>query len=81
MEYLFLSLFYTLIWVKVGKDPAKGLIIPLYEPPSDMSPAAVRFISEMGYDNKVFTSVIVSLAVKGYLRIEEDENDYTLVKK
>ncbi len=52
----------------------------MYEPPSGMSPAAVRFISEMGYDNKVFTSVIVSLAVKGYLKIEEEEKDYILVK-
>ena len=69
-----------LFGVRVGKDPAKGLIIPLYEPPSALSAGAVRFISEMGYDNKVFTSVIVSLAVKGYLVIQEEEKDYTLVK-
>jgi hypothetical protein len=58
--------------LRVGKDPAKGLIIPLYEPPNNMSPASVRFVSEMGYDNKIFTSTIVSLAVKGYLKIEEE---------
>jgi len=75
-----LILYYLAIWVKVGRDPSKGLIIPLYEPPLKMSPAAVRFISEMGYDNKVFTSVILSIAVKGYLKIEEDANEYVLVR-
>ena len=77
---IILILYYLAIWVKVGKDPDKGLVIPLYEPPLKMSPASVRFISEMGYDNKVFTSVILSIAVKGYLKIEEDANDYVLVR-
>ena len=77
---IFLILYYAAIWWRVGKDPAKGLIIPLYEPPSGMSPAAIRFISEMGYDNKIFTSVMVSLAVKGYLMIKEEEKEYILVK-
>jgi uncharacterized membrane protein len=34
----------------------------------------------MGYDNKIFTSAIVSLAVKGYLKIEEDGSEYRLIK-
>ncbi|MCU0414347.1 MAG: DUF2207 domain-containing protein [Ignavibacteriaceae bacterium] len=75
-----LIFYYLTIWWRVGKDPSKGLIIPLYEPPTNMSPAAVRFVSEMGYDNKIFTCTIVSLAVKGYLKIEEDGSGYRLVK-
>jgi len=75
-----LIFYYLIIWWRVGKDPAKGLIIPLYEPPANMSPASVRFVSEMGYDNKIFTCAIVSLAVKGYLKIEEDGSEYRLVK-
>jgi len=75
-----LIFYYFIIWWRVGKDPSKGLIIPLYEPPANMSPAAVRFVSEMGYDNKIFTCTIVSLAVKGYLKIEEDGSEYRLVK-
>lgn len=75
-----LIFYYLLIWWRVGKDPAKGMIIPLYEPPLNLSPAAVRFISQMGYDNKSFTTTIVSLAVKGYLKIEEDDKDYILVR-
>ena len=75
-----LIFYYLIIWLRVGKDPAKGLIIPLYEPPDNMSPASVRFVSEMGYDNKIFTSTIVSLAVKGYLKIEEEGSEYRLIK-
>ena len=75
-----LFFYYVIIWWRVGKDPSKGLIIPLYEPPNKMSPAAVRFIMEMGYDDKIFTSALVSLAVKGYLKIQENGKDYLLVK-
>ena len=75
-----LIFYYLIIWWRVGKDPARGLTIPLYEPPANLSPASVRFISEMGYDDKIFTSTIVSLAVKGYLKIEEEGNKYRLVK-
>jgi uncharacterized membrane protein len=75
-----LIFYYLIIWWRVGKDPARGLIIPLYEPPANMSPASVRFVSEMGYDNKIFTCAIVSLAVKGYLKIEEDGSEYRLIK-
>ena len=78
---IILIFYYLIIWSRVGKDPAKGIIFPLYEPPSELSPGSVRFISEMGYDNKVFTSTIVSLAVKGYLNIEEVDDRYQLVKK
>jgi len=77
---IILFFYYVIIWWRVGKDPSKGLIIPLYEPPAKMSSAAVRFIMEMGYDDKIFTSTIVSLAVKGYLKIKEDGKDYMLVK-
>ena len=77
---IFLILYYFGIWTRVGKDPDRGIVIPLYQPPDGLSPAAVRFISEMGYDNKTFTSVILSLAVKGYIRIDEIDGDYTLVR-
>ncbi len=75
-----LLIYYSLIWLKVGKDPQKGTIIPLFEPPSNISPAAARFLTEMGYDDKVFTSAIINLAVKGFIKIEEDDSDYSLVK-
>lgn len=72
---LFLLAYYLIVWNFFGRDPAKGTIIPLYNPPQDFSPALVRYIAKMGYDNKVFTSAILNMAVKGYLKIEETSSN------
>lgn len=68
---------YTM-WSRHGRDPGKGPIFPHYEPPEGYSPAAARFINEMGYDNETFTASIINLAVKGYISISCDDDDYTL---
>lgn len=76
-------------WCKVGKDPKKDIIIPRYNPPEGLSPAEVKFIDSMGNYNKVFESSILNLAVKGYLKIENEEekafgiksNKMTLIKQ
>lgn len=66
--------YYLVVWLTVGRDPAKGVIIPLLQPPDGLSPAAVRFVRRMGFDNKCASAAIVSLAVKGYLKIIEDDD-------
>ncbi len=73
-----LLIYYGLAWLKVGKDPEQGVIFPHYEPPSGYSPASLRFVLQMGYDNACFAAAIINLAVKGFLKIEEDEDDYSL---
>ena len=70
--------YYLVFWFKAGRDPEKGTIIPLFEPPSKMSPAAVRFVSQMGFDKKAASVALVDMAVKKYLTIEEDDGEYTL---
>lgn len=76
-----LILYYALMWLKVGRDPAKGTIVPLYQPPSGVSPAGARYVSRMGYDDTVFAAAVVSMAVKGYLTIKEGaQKVYTLQK-
>jgi uncharacterized membrane protein len=75
-----LFVYYFTVWLRHGKDPAEGTIIPLYEPPDKFSPASMRFITNMGFDNKVFSAAIINMAVKGYITIREKNNDYTLIK-
>ena len=70
--------YYFFAWLKFGRDPARGVIIPLYTPPKDFSAASVRFVDRMGYDRKTFAAALVAMAVKGYLRIIEDRGAYTL---
>ncbi len=79
---LILSLGYYLpAWFRVGRDPRQGTIIPLFTPPKGFSPAATRFVRRMGFDPKSLAAAIVSLAVKGAIRITEDEKGtYTLEK-
>jgi uncharacterized membrane protein YgcG len=73
--------YYYVIWDKVGRDPPGKVIIPEYAPPADQTPASMRYITRMGYDNECFGAAILSLAVKGYLRIEQDAGILGLGKK
>ncbi|HVO72620.1 MAG TPA: DUF2207 domain-containing protein [Ignavibacteriaceae bacterium] len=76
-----LLIYYLLAWWRVGKDPAKDIIIPLYTPPDNLSPASIRFITRMGFDNKTFAAAVINMAVKGYLTIKEKEDKFILMKK
>lgn len=67
---LWLTLFTTTTWRRVGRDPRPGIIIPRYTPPDGYSPAALRFLRRMGYDMRCFSADLLSLAVGGHVRIE-----------
>lgn len=72
--------YYVPVWSRHGRDPDEGVVIPRYEPPRGFSPASLRYIRQMYYDNKTMTAAIVNLAVKGYLRIEKRGKKHWLVK-
>ena len=71
--FLAILAYYGLVWLRVGRDPPPGTIIPLFGPPEDMSPAAARYVEQMAFDNQCFTAAIVGLGVKGRLRIVEED--------
>ena len=73
--------YYIPVWRNYGKDPDPGVIFPRYEPPKGFSPASLRYIENMGYDNEVMTAAIVSLGVKGYLSINNFDGSHTLVRQ
>jgi uncharacterized membrane protein YgcG len=77
---LLLSIYYLVVWSRVGRDPEPGVIIAEYEPPVGFSPASIRYIEKMGYDRTCFAAAIINLAVKGYLKIKEKAEEYTLEK-
>jgi uncharacterized membrane protein YgcG len=64
--------YYVFIWTRVGRDPPRGVVIPRYRPPADESPASMRYLLGMRYDNRCFVAGILSLAVKDYLVIEQE---------
>jgi hypothetical protein len=64
--------FYAYAWLKFGRDPPRGTIVPLFGPPDGMSAAAVRFVENMGFDPRCFTAAIIDLGVSGHIRLTGD---------
>ncbi len=75
-----LLLYYLLAWLRVGRDPEAGVIVPLYRPPEGYSPAAMRYIRRMGYDKKTFATALVNLAVQGFLLLEDEDGEYAITR-
>lgn len=76
---------YLFGWIRYGRDPKKGTIIPLYAPPKDLPPEDLRYIRNMGsYDNKILTAAIINMAVNGCIIIKEikvkGKKGYTITK-
>ncbi|MGB5332911.1 MAG: DUF2207 domain-containing protein, partial [Woeseiaceae bacterium] len=79
--YLLLLAYYIPVWRKYGRDPEEGLIVTRYAPPEGFSPASLRYIRQMYYDDKVMTAAVVNLAVKGYLEIKKRGKSHWLTMK
>jgi uncharacterized membrane protein len=63
------------LWRSRGRDPGLATISTQYEPPAGMTPAELGTLADGKPDMRDITATIVDLAVHGYLRIEEAEND------
>jgi hypothetical protein len=66
-------LYYYLAWSAVGRDPAKGTIIPLFHPPKRFSPALAHYVHRLGWEKNgwtAFTASLFDLGVKGLVAID-----------
>ncbi len=70
--------YFLIVWAKFGRDPAKGTIFPLFHPPEDLGPAGVRFVWRQKFDDRVMAANLIGLAVKGRLKIENNNGIYAL---
>ena len=75
---LFVIAVYLLMWRRVGMDPAAGKTRLRTEPPEGYSPAALGYIEKRGYDPTQLSAALVSLALKGAVRIDEKETGWVL---
>lgn len=71
--------FYLYAWWKVGRDPTPGVIVPAWHPPEGLTAAAARYIRKRGFDDKTFSSALIALAVKGYVKIADTESSYRIL--
>ena len=73
---LALLAFYVVAWHRAGRNPRPGTVVPLFTPPDELSPAAVRYIAEMDADNRSFAAALVDMGVRGHIRIVEEEGGW-----
>jgi uncharacterized membrane protein YgcG len=78
LGFIGLVVYYGLIWWRVGRDPPRGTIIPLFGPPDGMSAAAVRYVEDMTFDDRCFTAAIIDLGVSGHIRLTGAGKDTTI---
>lgn len=70
--------YYFTQWLRVGRDPKPGPIVPLYEAPAGSTPGALRYVERMGWDTRCIAADIVDLAVRGRLRIVQEGAQYRI---
>lgn len=69
-------------WMRVGRDPPKGTVIPLFHPPRDFSPALTHYVHKWGFSNSgwtAMTAAIFNLGVKGLVTIRNPGKTLTVV--
>ena len=74
-------LYYLFAWFRVGRDPPKGTIIPLFVPPTGLGPGGMRYVWKEKFDDKGFAASLVGLAVKGRARIVESGKTFSIERK
>ncbi len=72
--------YFLIVWNKVGRDPLGGPIVPLFKPPEGLGPAGVRYVWKQSSDNQAFAAALVDLAVKGWVKINNDEDTYSVTR-
>jgi len=68
--------YYARTWLRIGRDPRKGTVVPLFSPPDDLSPAALRYILKRSFDNRTVAAALVALGVKGKIRLVEEDGGF-----
>jgi uncharacterized membrane protein YgcG len=63
--------YYFFAWRNAGRGPLAGTVVPIFAPPDELTPAAMRFVSRMASDSRTVSAALVSLGVRGKLRMVE----------
>lgn len=73
--------YFWFAWSRVGRDPPKGTIVPLFSPPEGIGAGDARFIWKQGFDDRTMAAGLVGLAAKGRLEIEDDDGVFAVTRK
>lgn len=67
---LFSALFCFFFWWRYGRDPKKGTVYPLFEPPAGYSPAALGYIYDQKFSRRLTAATMVDAAVRNIIQID-----------
>lgn len=76
-----IGFYYLRTWLKVGRDPEAGFIVPRWDLPDGMSPALVHYIDNKGLQSdpwRAISASVLSLAVKGLVTLEDLASDVAI---
>ncbi|MEK1926563.1 MAG: DUF2207 domain-containing protein [Rhizobium giardinii] len=74
-------LYYSRAWFKVGRDPARGVMVPRWDAPDGISPALVNYIDNKGFSGEGWTALsaaALNLAVGGHVVLEDLKNSLVI---
>lgn len=75
-----IALYYALAAVALRWRRNPGPVATLYDPPQDISPALAAYLFENGNCERAFAAALVSLASKGFLKIQQNRDLFLLEK-
>ncbi len=81
LSVLVLLVYNLSAWWRVGRDPPKGTIIPLFHPPKDFSPGLTHYVQNWGFSEsgwKAFTATIFNLGVRGLVKVNNIDDTLTV---
>ena len=68
--------YYFFAWKRVGRNPRAGTIVPIFSPPDDLTPAAMRYVNNMGADDRTFAAALIDMGVRGHIRMVEEDGGW-----
>ncbi len=81
LSALGLLIYFFVTWNRYGIDPPKPTPYPQFASPQGYSPSSISYIVKEKYDHNKITASIIDLAIKGHLRIAQEEERGLFSKK
>lgn len=76
-----LCAFYYVAWLRAGRDPRAGTVVPIFSPPDTLTPAGMRYVTKMNADDRAFAAALVDMGVRGHIRMVEEDEGWFSSKK
>jgi hypothetical protein len=72
--------YFLAVWFAFGRDPKRGLVVPLFYPPEGVSPAMARFLIRRGTDQKTLSAAVANLAARKLITFKRRDDAFLIEK-